>query len=152
MVYRAYTIRNIFQSATRVASTILIFWINLVVNTFQSFIWLVTMYIKPKNTMINMLTLGVVVWETHIKRWQKVKYETPEILIFYKKNEDLVNPPPGGGGVSPEIQEIRLSYQLFRGIRTYEKITLGSFRGTFLGIFVKDLATHLWQGYPLFWA
>ena len=60
------------------------------------------MYIKPKNTYVggkhddkhaDSRRSGV--GNTH-KTLKKVNYETPEILIFYKKNEDLVNPPPGG--------------------------------------------------------
>ena len=50
------------------------------------------------------------VWKpnnSNVKTLKKVKYETPEILIFYKKNEDLVTPP------RPEFSEIRLSYLLF---------------------------------------
>ena len=43
------------------------------------------------------------VWKpnnSNVKTLKKVKYETPEILVFYKKNEILVNPPGGWGGVS----------------------------------------------------
>ena len=50
------------------------------------------------------------------KTLKNVKYETPEILIFYKKNEDLVNPPGGWGGV-PRILGIKAFLPTFLRIK-----------------------------------